>query len=212
MRGLLNLALSLNEAGRFDDALNVCAQFERETGDLTMAASSRAAVLLNTSAWGPAVEAAQASGENRSPFVEALALFELGNSEKALRRFVRGALLYPRAARSLVGLKPESRPTSREEGEDHNLGIALLRQFHEFLRTQSRASKAFFRSVMKDARFERLLREVQEVTLRWLTERSATDRRTFERMTLMQSDVFAEVEAGKMLDLVRAPPRGALLH
>jgi hypothetical protein len=46
MRGLQNLALTLNEAGRFPEALTVCDRLVDECGDEVAATWHRAAVYL----------------------------------------------------------------------------------------------------------------------------------------------------------------------
>jgi tetratricopeptide (TPR) repeat protein len=210
-RGLANLALSLNEASRFDEALDVCARLEAEAGAITMAASHRADVALNTRKWAKAIEAAVASGDPGAPLIEAFGRFELGERETALRRFVHGALMDPRAARMVVGLRSPSKPSNRHEAEDHNTGVAMCRRLHRYLGTQSRGAKAFFRSIMDDPRVERLLLEVEGLR-RPQKEPEEAGHNPFQRLTLMQTREFADVEAGRLLDLVRTSAPGLLLN
>lgn len=211
MRGLSNLALSLNEASRFDEALEVCARLEGETGAIAMAASHRADVALNTRAWAKAAEAATASGDPGARFIEAFALFEQGERAAALGRFIHGALQDPRAARMLLGLRSPTKPTKRHEAADHNTGVAMRRRLHAYLGAQSRTSKAFFQSILKDLRVERLLLEVEGLRTQHL-EGKSVDRRAFERMSLIQTPEFAAAEAGRLFDLARPPVSGLLLH
>jgi tetratricopeptide (TPR) repeat protein len=212
MRGLGNLALSLNEAERFEEALKVCARIEAETGDVQRSSSHRADVFLNTRAWAQAAQAAVATGDVGAAFVEAFAQFELGMREAALRQFLRGALLAPRAARMLVSLRSPTKPRSRQEAEDHNTGVAMCRRQRPFLKAQSRASRSFFKGIMKDARVARLLAESEDVRQRWQSAQSPDDRGDFKRMTLMGTKEFAAAEASNLLDLVRAPSPSAVLH
>jgi hypothetical protein len=212
MRGLMNLALAINEAGRYDDALEVCSRFEAQTGHPWMVAGHAADVHLNTRAWGRAVEAAVACGDEGAPFVEAFASFELGSKQTALRQFLRGALLSPRAARMLVGLRSKGKPDNPDEAADHNAGIAMSRRMHAFLKKQSPASKTFFKRLMTDPRVERLLVKLEDARRLWLAKVSPDDHRGFEQMTLMRTKEFAFAEAGKLVDLVGGSSRDALLH
>lgn len=56
---------------------------------------------------------------------------------ESLAAFLHAALRYPLAARILVGA-PSSAPKSRREAEDHNLGIALRRNLHAYLKNNAR--------------------------------------------------------------------------
>jgi tetratricopeptide (TPR) repeat protein len=162
MRGLRNLALTLTEAGRFDETLTICDRLENECGDDFSAASCRAAVYLNTSKWQQAADAAHQSGGDLDPsagFIESFALFELGRLEDVLPAFLRAALHHPRAARMLVGERRAAAPKSREEAQDHNAGVSLLRSLHAYLKDQSRTSKRFFRTLVRDHRMIKLDRK-----------------------------------------------------
>jgi len=203
MRGLQNLAMTLNEAARFDEALKVCDRLEDECGDDFTAAAYRAGVFLNTRKWQPAAEAAhRAGGETRTSegFVEAFALFELGQSEEALAALMGAALNYPRAARMLVALRTAA-PKSSEEARDHNAGVSVLRRLHAYLKTQSRSSRAFFSSVVRDPRVIRLLDESIAAVCQW-QEGRGSDRAAFDRLKLIRSREFARSEANKLRDLV----------
>lgn len=77
MRGLRNLALTLNQASRFHEALAICARLEQECGDEFTAASYRADIYLNTRKWQQAADCARRSGGDLDPsagFTEAFAL------------------------------------------------------------------------------------------------------------------------------------------
>jgi tetratricopeptide (TPR) repeat protein len=214
MRGLRNLALTLNQASRFDEALALCDRLEQECGDEFTAAAHRADIYLNTRKWQRAAEYARRSGGDLDPsagFTEAFALFELGRREDALAPFLRAALHYPRTARMLAGERAKV-PKSREEIEDHNTGVSLRRTLHAYLRDRPRAAKRFFRAFVRDPRVMKLLDESIIVVRRWREDRTG-DRSAFDRMTLMLSRDFASVEAHKLRDLVApAAERRALLH
>ncbi len=59
MRGLRNLASTLNEAGRFEEALALCDRLDDECGDDITATWHRAVIYLNTGKWQQAAAAAQ---------------------------------------------------------------------------------------------------------------------------------------------------------
>ena len=207
MRGLMNLALTLNETGRYEEALAACHRLERECGDVFSAASHRSAVYLNTHKWELAADAARRSGGDLDPsaaFVEALALFELGRPEAAFPAFLHAAMRYPRAARMLVDART-SLPKSSDEARDHNVGVSLHRQLHAYLKNQPRAAKTFFRALVRDSRTAKLLDESIAVVRRWHKEHRNGDRSAFDRMTAMRSRQFADAKARELRDLL---PRG----
>lgn len=212
IRGLRNLTLTLNEIGRYEEALKLCARLVVECADDLAAAAFQAAIFLNTGQWKPASDAAQRAGGEVNPsagFVEALARFELGQTEESLALFLGAALHYPRAARMLVGLRtPE--PASADEARDHNAGVSTRRTLHAYLKRQSRGSKRFFTGLVSDPRVTRLLDESVTVVRRWQQDRSA-DRSVFDRMKLIQSRAFARSEAHKLRDLVPATHHAASL-
>jgi tetratricopeptide (TPR) repeat protein len=216
MRGLRNLALTLNEAGRFPEALALCGRLVDECGDELTATWHRAAVYLNIRQWERATEAAKRTVglDPAGGFPAAFAYFELGQHDEALRAFLHAALNHPRAARLLAGWKTRAKHsvTSRGEAEDHNTGVSLLRGLHAYLRGQSRISRRFFRDVMRDARVGRLLDESGAVVRRWQEQHPTGEREAFDQMQLMRSPEFAETEAGKLRDLVPAPRAGVSIH
>lgn len=206
MRGLRNLALVLNEAGRYDEALTVCDRLENECGDDICAASHRAAVYLNTRRWEHAVDFARRSGGDLDPaagFLEAFALFELGRFEQLLPAFLHAALNCPHAARMLVGERTAPLKC-HEDTEDHHTGVSERRRLHGYLQEQSRTARKFFRSLVRDPRVARLLDESSAVVRRWHEEHRTGRRSAFDRMSRMRSAQFAAVEAQKLLDLLPA--------
>ncbi len=208
MRGLRNLALTLNEAGRFAEAVAICSQIEDECDDASTAAWQRAAVYLNTGQWTQAAEAARriVGLDAGSSFLSAFALFELGEHEEALELFLHGALSYPRAGLMLAGEKARRTPAiaSSEEADDHNTGVSLTRALHAFLRGQSRTSRRFFRGIVRDVRVAKLLDESVAVVRRWHAQHPTGEREAFDRMQRMRSRQFANIEAGTLRDLLWA--------
>jgi hypothetical protein len=132
-------------------------------------------------------------------------------SHKALGAFLHAALNHPRAARMLAGEKTRGNQTavSRDEAEDHNTGVSLLRGLHAYLRDQSRASRRFFRDVVHDARVMRLLDESAAVVGRWYEQHRTGEREAFDRMQRMRSLEFAQIDAAKLRDLLPARGVGA---
>jgi len=133
-------------------------------------------------------------------FVEALALFELGQSEDALAAFLGAALHFPRAARMLVALRTLA-PKSSEEARDHDTGVSMLRSLHAYLKTQSRGSRTFFSSVVRDPRVSQLLDE-SIAAVRRCHEDCSGDRVAFDRMKLVQSWEYARSEANKLAPMM----------
>jgi hypothetical protein len=213
MRGLRNLALALNEAGRSAETLAICDQLEEECDDAITAAWQRATVYLNTSQWTRAAEAARRTVglDAGGSFLAAFALFEVGEHQAALEWFLHGALNYPRAARMLAGDKARRVPTvtSAEEARDHNTGVSLLCALHAFLRRQSRGSRRFFRDLVRDARVARLLDDSVAAVRRWHEQHPTGGREAFDQMQRMRSRQFATLEAGTLRDLLWATRSGA---
>lgn len=205
MRGLRNLALTLNEAGRFAETLKICDQLADECDDTITATWQRAAVYLNTGQWTRATEAARRTVELDAgdSFLAAFAQFELGEHEEALELFLHGALNYPRAARMVAGERVRRAPRviSSHEADDHNTGVSLVRALHAFLRGQSRASRRFFRGLVRDARVAQLLDERVATERRWQAQHPTGEREAFDQMQRMRSRQFARLEAGKLRDL-----------
>ncbi len=217
MRGLRNLALTLNEAGRFDEALAICDRLADECGDEQTATWHRATISLNTGRWKEADMADASVGlDPTGGFIVAFAQFERGHREEGLRSFLHAALNFPVAARMLVGgaKRSEGPRKSREEARDHNSGVSLRRSLHAYLARQSAASRRFFREVLSDARVVRLLEESAEVVRRWEEEHRTGKREAFDRMQLMRSRKFADAEASKLHDLVvpGVSGAGAVIH
>jgi len=215
MRGLRNLASTLNEAGRFEEALALCDRLDEECGDDITATWHRAGIYLNTGKWPQAAEAAQRLTGlfPEANLLAAFALYELGRIDQVLSAFLHGALNHPRAARMLVGDQRPTAPKSSEETRDHNMGVSLRRELHAYLKDQSRASKQFFRALVRDPRVVSLLDEIVAVVQRRMAQHPTGEREAFDRMTLMHSPEFAALEAHKLRDHIARPAAtGLTIH
>ena len=209
MRGLRNSVLTLNEAGRFDEAMALCDRLDDECGDEITAAWHRAVIYLNTGKWQRAAEAAQrlTGLYPEANLIVAFALYELGRIDQVLSAFLHGALNHPRAARMLLGERAPA-PKSSDETRDHNTGVSLRRALHAYLDGQSRASKRFFRGLVRDPRVVGLLKEIVAVVQRRTAQHPTGEREAFDRMMLMHSPEFARLQAHKLRDRIVA--RGAM--
>jgi tetratricopeptide (TPR) repeat protein len=206
MRGLRNSVITLTQAGRFDEAMAFCDRLDDECGDNITTTWHRAVIYLNTGKWQPAAEAAQrlTGLYPDANLIAAFALYELGRIDQVLSAFLHGALNHPRAARMLLGERTTT-PKSSEEIRDHNAGVSLRRELHAFLKNQSRASKRFFRTLVRDPRVVRLLDEIVAVVERRMAQHPTGEREAFERMTLMHSREFAQTEAHRLRDYIAGP-------
>lgn len=206
MRGLRNLSLTFLRAARWDEALGVCERLERECGDRITAMSHRAAIFVNTERWPEAVGAALfVRGLDPSEdLVAGLALFEVGRRKDAITSFLHGALNYPRAARLLLGRSSPAAPKHWEEGEDHNVGVSLVRNLHVYLKAPTRAGLSFFRRLVAEPQVSALLCEIEEVKRRWANERGE-GRDAFDRMTVMQSLELAVERACEIAKALGVP-------
>ena len=212
MRGLRNLALALNRAGQWEEALAVCDRLEQECGDRVTSMAHRSSVYLNTGRWPEALGAAEyvrGIDSTAASLVAALALFEADRRRAALAAFVHGALNGPRAARLLLGLESRA-PRSSDEARDHNAGIGLLRDLAVYLRDRRRASVRFFASVVALPAMAGLLAEIEAVAERWREQHRTGNREAFDRMRLMHGRAFAEQRAREIADALGLPEEAPL--
>jgi hypothetical protein len=207
MRGMRNLALALNRAGHWEEALAVCDRLEQECDDRITAMAHRSSVYLNTGRWAEAAGAAQylrGIDPSVSSLVAALAFFEVGRQRAALASFLHGALNAPRAARMVLGFKDRT-PRSSDEVRDHNTGIDLRRDLHTYLRGGRRPSLRFFARTVAVPEVAGLLREIEAVVVRWHEQHRTSEREAFKRMNLMHSLAFAEERAREIADSLGLP-------
>jgi tetratricopeptide (TPR) repeat protein len=202
IRALRGLTMSMNEAGRYEEAMAACERLEKECQDDISSSSCRASIHLNLGRWALASSSADRIREIEPSegFVSAFAWAELGHRREALAHFLHAALNRPVAARVLMGAG--SRKQLRGlDALDYNTGIGLLRSLAAYLDVRrSRAVKRFFRRVMADPRVSRLLEEIELRQKRWEEVRPA-NREDFDRMTEMRRSEFAEKQADGMVDL-----------
>ena len=214
MRGLRNSVLTLNEAGRFDEAMALCDRLDDECGDEITTAWHRAVIYLNTGKWQQAAEAAQrlTGLYPEANLIAGFALYELGRIDQVLSAFLHGALNHPYGARMLLGERTPA-PKSSDQARDHNTGVSLRRALHAYLDGQSRASKRFFRALVREPRVVGLLDEIVAVVQRRTAQHPTGEREAFDRMTLMHSPEFAQLQAHKLRDHIVAPgATGLTIH
>jgi tetratricopeptide (TPR) repeat protein len=202
MRGLQNLAATLNEVGRFDECLDLCDRLDEECGDRHTASWQRAVVSLNLGRWREAMKYAKYIGgiDHDAAFIEAFAACAAGDPRGAFAAFLHAALHRPRAARMLLGLRVPRGPLSSDAARDHNAGVTLTRALHAYLDHPPRSSRTFFSEVLRSPRVAALLEETADVTKRWRDDRKGSDRSAFDRMQVLHSRGFAEAEADRWVE------------
>ncbi len=191
MRGLMNLALTYNQAGRYEEALSICDKLEQQCGDHMSAAAHRAAAYLCLGAWEQARDTARYLHEinPEEDLIAALAAFELGARDEVRAWFAHAAFNSPHTVAMVLGKRMPA-PRHFLEVRDHNGGISAKRSISGFLEKQSPSSKRFFSRLWKETRAAR--KELAEMTNRRKKDRERKDRRAFERMTEMRTVEFAE--------------------
>jgi tetratricopeptide (TPR) repeat protein len=197
IRGLRNLALTLNRTGEYIEALDACEKLEWECGDKITAAWQRAAVYLNTGRWEMALECSKGLAGGLHPdagFIAGFAAGELGAREQAIGLFLNAALNYPRAARMLAGMRA-GKPTHHHEVRGHNAGVALRQNLHGFLGIRKSTARRFFRQFVAHPAVASLLDEMELLVGRWHGPHRDGERKDFDRMHEMQSADFIEAQA-----------------
>jgi tetratricopeptide (TPR) repeat protein len=193
MRGLMNLALALNEAGQFKESLTICDQLEKECGEKgkEVAWAHRAAAYLNLQNWQEAAAASLKFSEYvpSEGFVAGYALFELGRMDEATLWFLYAALNNPHTAMILCDL-PKPKPVTYTETEDHNSAVELLRSLPRFFKLQSSKSTRFFRKLVGSDVVKGLLKESIECQRKHVDNRT-TGREHFDRLREIESLKFA---------------------
>lgn len=190
MRGLRNLALAYNQAGRYEEALAACDQLEQQCGDDGSAAAHRATAFLCQGMWEQARDAARYlyAINPDEDLIAALAAFELGQRDIARAWFVHAALNAPRAVAVVLG-KRMPRSTKYLGVPDRSSGGHMARAIRGFLDSRSPASRQFFGRLWKET--EPLREELAEVTGRWHEDRKGEDRTAYRRMSRMRTPEFA---------------------
>lgn len=211
MRGLRNLCLVLNRAGRYEEALSLCDRLEQECGDEVTADAHRASILLNTGRWEEALGAAHSLHQAfpEESLTAALAAYELGRRDEARWRFLHGALNRPRAASMLLGLStPPFQDRGIVEVSDHNRGVSLRQDLRGYLGGGRAGATRFFRGLLRHPTVLALLGEKQAAVERWSGphEPEAEWRAAYDRMQLMGTPEFAREQAGRLDEPGRAVP------
>jgi tetratricopeptide (TPR) repeat protein len=201
MRGLQNLAMTLNQTGNYIEALNICERLENECGDDITAASCRASIYLNIEEWQLAANAASKLHKifPSESFTAAFAFLELGDAREANAFFLHAALNHPRAAQRLVGKKTKT-PETSDEVKDRNVAVELQRSINEYLQTRGKISLRHFKTLLDNPHVSSLLREVIEVVERRKNQHQTNNREAFDRMQLMHTPEFARLESNGFIN------------
>lgn len=209
MRGLRNLALCLNRAGHFDEALAICDRLDDECGDTVTADYFRAMILLNTGRSQEAVTKAEALIHlyPEASFMAAFALFSLGRKDEAVGYFLHAALNLPRTAQMLFGTKRLSKPKHFMEIEDHNAGVALSDNLKHYFSRPTRVARHFFGEALDLETVRSFVDELQTAERNWAQSRGGGDRGDFDKMQEMKSPAFAMARA-KSLYMELRPTAG----
>lgn len=193
IRAIVYLAQAHNRLGEFEQALRLCEKLEQEcTQDIT-AATERIPIYLNQGAFEQVVQSAQyvhlIYPQENLPL--ALALFEIGALTEARVHFLCGAIRFPRAANMLCGYSRKNAPKTSDEIDDHNMGVAYLRDLAHYLSKYNVRARRYFRGMLKNAAVSDLIDEAKTVGDKWRNNRSS-DRTWFDRRNEMESIEFAK--------------------
>jgi tetratricopeptide (TPR) repeat protein len=215
IRGLRNLALALERAGRWDESLAVCDRLESECGDRVSALATRSAVWIKTGRFAEAAGAGQALLDLGVgiAFVLAIAQHALDQPRASLASFLHGALNRPRTARMLAG-KGTKRVAGRADAEGHNTGVDLLRSFGSFLEGPGRDTRRFFARALAEPGFAALLDEQAELERRNDVERAKRlppPSETFRLLSKRRELAFARERATAIADVMGLPPERPVL-
>lgn len=192
IRSLIWLAQTHNRRGDQSKALAYCDRLEKECAQDMTAATERGPVFLNAGLWEQAARAARyvVNIHPQESFALGFALQELGKHDEATVYLLHGALKYPRTARMLAGMTTRTKPASYDEAQDHNTGVELLRDIHQYLSTRGCGGRSFLKKLLERDAVVALTDEVETVRLKWHEERG-TDRKWFDRLTVMSKIEFA---------------------
>jgi tetratricopeptide (TPR) repeat protein len=197
MRGLRNLALTLTQTKRYQEALAVCDRLVEECHDDITAAAHRATAYLNTGRWQQALDAATYIHQisPSESIIASFAAFALGKHQEARTLFLHAALNCPRAVGMLMGAR-FSRPKDNQEVDDHNTGVSLLRTLADYLQKRPPGARRFYSQLWKDKLVTSYRKELEEVERRWREDRNGQDRTAYDRMMRLRSWDFARTTTG----------------
>lgn len=204
MRGKRNLAQTLNQMCRYDDALELWDQMEAEWGVDTWSSWHRAIIYLNKRQWSQTLQLADVLrvDDAAQSIVASLAYFEVGKLKDALEAFIHAAANLPLATKMLFGKRNKKLPTSFMHIEDHNAGVALGRSLVGFWSQQSPASKRFYKKLIDDPRISSIILEAETLDQEIDQERRVGERKAFDRLHQIQSLDYASTQAEKLIDLL----------
>lgn len=203
IRGLMNLALALNQAEKYKETLEVCDRLEKECGDAgkVSAIVHRAAAYLNLSRWQEAYDQAISVIDESADegFVAGFAAFELGRKQEALELFLYATAHSPHSAGMLIDA-PVGKPESHSEVDDHNAGIELSSSLRRFFHKQPVSSQKFFKRLKDNASMKSFVKEVIECTRAHSNLRGEGHRRNFDRWQQLKTRKNAKLLARKIVD------------
>jgi hypothetical protein len=156
-----------------------------------------ASIYLNTGRWEMALESSEHLTHGINPevgFIGGFAAAELKEHERAVDLFLSAALHKPRAARILGGVRTAD-PTNYHSAEDHNAGIRLLQNLHEYLASRRSVGKRFYLKFMDQPVTHSLLNEMDIVEDRWHEPHQGGRHEDFDRMHEMRSASFIKAHA-----------------
>lgn len=204
MRGLRNLALALNQAGRPADALAVCDRLETECHDRMSAEAHRATAFLLLGRWAKALAAARYNHQTdpSASLLVAFAAYELGRVDEADAWLLHATLNEPHAVAVVLGVRMAA-PSTGEDAREHNAGVSMLDTLRGYLVKRGAAARKHIAARFRSERFTRLREELAAVEQRRLARRDPDDRSDHRRMQEMKTPEFARRALG-------LPPEAAL--
>jgi hypothetical protein len=104
--------------------------------------------------------------------------------------FTHASLNCPNTVAMVIGAKLP-RPTTSEEGRNHNTGVSMLRALAGYLQKRKPDARRFFMDLWKSEQQVGLRAEIKEASERWSADRKNKERAAFERMTEMHTWEFA---------------------
>jgi hypothetical protein len=99
------------------------------------------------------------------------------------------------------------KPKSNIEIRDHNTGVNLSHTLFDFKSKQSRKSKKFFQTLLKQPRIISLIQESEDLADKWKTKNPTPKKCVFNRLQCIRSFEFAQQEAAKLIEGI-----GELIH
>lgn len=192
MRGLGNLAITYNRAGRYEESLGTCDQLAL-CHDPVRVVAHRGPVLLNL---GRCEEAAACFTGLLGLWPEhgyelGFALVATGRAKEARDAFVRALLASPRTALLLVG-KRVPKAASRQQWQEDDRARTLHLNLHAYFARERRAALDPLRRLVEHPRVQALIAEIRALELQRRDPQDDRWRTAFDRPQVIQSPEFAE--------------------